>query len=310
MVDKTTVALYIRVSTTEQAENGHSMDAQCDILRKYAKQAGYNYYRIYRDAGFSGKDLDRPALQQMLWDAYNRKFAEVFVWRIDRLTRNTRDLLELVDYFKACEILIRSASEPFFDTATPSGECMLTVMGSFSQMERKVLVERIRMGMQKRREEGKWSGTPPYGYTYDLETETLKIATEETEIVKLMFRLYQEKGTIPKVRISLNQMGIKPRKSEQWANTSIGKVLANSIYTGKVRQGVYEWADENLRIIPDNVFNACQKQRSARKKLSPKLRECHKDYAGGSFCSHCGRHCLEDMVYCPGCGVKCLSITI
>ena len=302
MVEKPIVALYIRVSTNEQAENGHSLDAQRSILKKYAKQSGYKYHRIYRDGGFSGKDLDRPALQQMLWDAYNHKFRELFVWRIDRLTRNTKDLLELVEYLKTCDVLVKSASEPFFDTTTPTGECMLTVMGSFSQMERKILVERIRMGLQKRREEGKWAGTAPYGYTYDPKTESLAIAPEEAEIVKLMFRFYREQGTIPKVRICLNHAGARPRISGQWADTSVGKVLSNPIYTGLVRQGQHEWVDENLRIIPDSVFQACQKQRIARKNLSPKLRECPKDYARGVFCSQCGRHCQEDMAYCPGCG--------
>jgi site-specific DNA recombinase len=302
MVKNVTVALYARVSTNEQAENGHSLEAQCDILKKYANQVGYKYHRIYRDGGYSGKDLNRPALQQLLWGAYYHKFDELFVWRIDRLTRDTHDLLEIIEYLKACDVLVKSATEPFFDTTTPTGECMLTVMGSFSQMERKILVERIRMGLQKRREEGKWSGTPPYGYDYDKTKETLVINAEEAKIVKLIFDNYLERKSMPAVRDYLNAQGIRPRISEKWQVTSIAAILSKKIYTGIVKTGDEEKEIASLRIIVDKLFQVCQTLRNERRNQSPKLKEMPKTYEEGCFCHSCGRHCQGDMKFCPGCG--------
>jgi site-specific DNA recombinase len=295
-------ALYVRVSTEGQAQHGHSLEAQKDVLKGYAKQNGFKYHKVYEDAGHSAKDLNRPDLQRLLSDIERQKVTDILVWRVDRLSRNNLDLLELVEYFKAYKVTLASATEPAFDVSTSAGMFMLSLFANLAQMERDRLVERIQLGKRKRIEQHKWSGSPPFGFTYGPETGTLAIAPEEARIVKAIFRKYQELQTISAVANHLNELGIKPRKAQRWQETSVAKILRNPIYIGRVKQGETEWADKTLRIVSDKVFEACQVHRATRRHLSPKLRETPKSYADGSFCSQCGRHCEENMTYCPGCG--------
>jgi len=142
------VSIYIRVSTEEQAKEGYSLTTQREYLEDYAKREGYEVYKIYSDDGISGYSERRPALQELLQDAKLRRFDLVIVYKIDRFSRNLKDLLNLVDELSNSGVGFKSATEPF-DTTTSAGKLMFQQLGSFAEFERNRLAERVMPGMIK-----------------------------------------------------------------------------------------------------------------------------------------------------------------
>jgi DNA invertase Pin-like site-specific DNA recombinase len=150
---ETKVAIYTRVSTLDQSNEGQEHE-----LRQYAKQRGWSVIRIYADK-VSGLKSSRPALDELLQDARKRKFSCVAVWRIDRLGRSVSHLLEVLETFKALGIAFVSFSEAI-DTSTPTGMMVFTVLAAVAALERSILVERIRMGLDNAKRRGVRLGRP------------------------------------------------------------------------------------------------------------------------------------------------------
>ena len=140
------IAIYIRVSTEDQAKEGYSLEVQREYLESFAKREGYEVFKVYCDDGISAYSTRREALQELLKDAKRKKFELVFVYKIDRFSRNLKDLLNLVDELSACEVAFKSATEPF-DTSTSAGKLMFQQLGSFAEFERNRLAERVMPGM-------------------------------------------------------------------------------------------------------------------------------------------------------------------
>ena len=117
------VAIYCRVSTIEQAEEGYSIDEQQRLLMEWCKKMDYIVYKCYSDRGISGKDIkNRPALKELLNDAEDKKFDMVVSWKINRISRKLADVLKIVDILEQNNITFKSYSEPF-ETDTPAGKC-------------------------------------------------------------------------------------------------------------------------------------------------------------------------------------------
>lgn len=149
----TRVAIYTRVSTIDQSTEGQEHE-----LRQYAKHRGWSVVRVYADK-VSGLKSSRPALDELLRDARKRKFSRVAVWRIDRLGRSVPQLLEVLELFRALGIEFISLSEAI-DTSTPTGMMVFTVLAAVAALERSILVERIRMGLDNARRRGVQLGRP------------------------------------------------------------------------------------------------------------------------------------------------------
>lgn len=107
------ISLYIRVSTEDQANDGYSLEVQREYLESFAKQEGFEIFKVYQDDGISGYTLVRPALKELLNDAKEKKFDMVLVYKIDRFSRNLKDLLSLVDELCSYGVGFKSAAEPF-----------------------------------------------------------------------------------------------------------------------------------------------------------------------------------------------------
>jgi DNA invertase Pin-like site-specific DNA recombinase len=152
-VRDTRVAIYTRVSTIDQSTEGQEHE-----LRQYAKHRGWSVVRVYADK-VSGLKSSRPALDELLRDARKRKFSRVAVWRIDRLGRSVPQLLEVLELFRALGIEFISLSEAI-DTSTPTGMMVFTVLAAVAALERSILVERIRMGLDNARRRGVQLGRP------------------------------------------------------------------------------------------------------------------------------------------------------
>lgn len=141
-------AIYIRVSTEDQAKEGYSLEVQREYLESFAKRENYDVFKVYCDDGISAYSTRREALQRLLKDAKDKKFELVLVYKIDRFSRNLKDLLNLVDELSNCGVAFKSATEPF-DTSTSTGKLMFQQLGSFAEFERNRIAERVFPGMLK-----------------------------------------------------------------------------------------------------------------------------------------------------------------
>ena len=151
------VAIYIRVSTEDQAKEGYSLEVQREYLESFAKREGLEIFKVYQDDGISGYSTERPALKALLKDAKDKKFDLVLVYKIDRFSRNLKDLLNLVDELSSSGVGFKSATEPF-DTTTSAGKLMFQQLGSFAEFERNRIAERVFPGMVKGVQRGNWQG--------------------------------------------------------------------------------------------------------------------------------------------------------
>src|SRR5467141_4617284 len=153
MAKKIRVALYSRVSTEVQNTDGQETE-----MREYAKHRGWDVTRIYRDK-MSGAKCSRPALDELMVDANKRKMDIVQVWRFDRFARSVSHLLQALETFRTVGIEFVSISEQV-DTSTPTGKMVFTVLGAVAELERSLIVERVRMGLRHARSKGKRLGRP------------------------------------------------------------------------------------------------------------------------------------------------------
>lgn len=143
---KLRVATYTRVSTLEQAEEGYSIQEQQDKLEKYCEVKDWAITHRYSDPGFSGSNIKRPGIRELIAAAKQGDFDLVLVYKLDRLSRSQKDTLYLIeDVFQANQVDFVSLSENF-DTSTPFGKAMIGILSVFAQLEREQIKERMTMG--------------------------------------------------------------------------------------------------------------------------------------------------------------------
>ena len=150
------VAIYARVSTTN---HGQDVGMQTRELRQFAEARSWTVAGEYIDAGVSGAKDSRPELNRLMADAHKRRFDVVCVWRFDRFARSVSHLLRALETFKALGIDFVSYSEQM-DTSTPAGKMVFTVLGAVAELERSLIVERVRAGLRNARAKGKTLGRP------------------------------------------------------------------------------------------------------------------------------------------------------
>lgn len=151
------VAIYARVST---ANNGQDPTMQTRELQEYCLRRGWTVAGEYVDVGISGSKEKRPELDHLIADAHRRRFNVVVVWRFDRFARSVSHLLRALEMFQSLGIEFASLSEQL-DTSTPTGKMVFTVLGAVAELERSLIVERVRAGMRNARAKGKRIGRPP-----------------------------------------------------------------------------------------------------------------------------------------------------
>ena len=149
------VAIYARVSTN----NGQDPEMQLRELREYCQRRGWEIIHEYVDVGISGTKEKRPQLDKLLADAHRRYFDVVVVWRFDRFARSVSHLLRALENFRSLGIEFVSLSEQV-DTSTPTGKMIFTVLGAVAELERSLIVERVRAGLRNARAKGKKLGRP------------------------------------------------------------------------------------------------------------------------------------------------------
>ena len=154
---------YTRVSTMEQAKEGVSLDAQSERIKAFSKAKGWQLLDIIQDKGYSGKDLNRPGIQELINMCKKGTTDIVIVFKVDRLTRQQKSLWSLLEDVFEPNIGFVSVTEPF-DTTSATGKAFLGMIGVFSQMEGELIAERTREGLKHKKEKGEWISRPPVGF--------------------------------------------------------------------------------------------------------------------------------------------------
>jgi len=228
------VVTYARVSTTEQASEGTSLTFQQAQLTAYCQLQDWTIINRYVDGGYSGGDGDRPGLERLLTDAKIGLFDKMVVYKLDRLARNLRLLLDVEQKLRGYEIGLISMKESV-DTSTATGKMVFQLFGMVAEWERSAIVERTRNGRLQRYRDGCWAGgKAPYGYSYDKATRKLVINESEARIVKRMYSEYADGKSLFGISQSLNRDHIpgRTKNSQGWWQTAVRQCLLNPCYKG------------------------------------------------------------------------------
>lgn len=286
------IGIYVRVSTQEQVNEGHSLVEQEERLKAYCTAKGWTVEKVYRDGGFSGGDTNRPALTRMLKDVENKKIEGVIVYKLDRLSRSQKDTLNIIeDTFNKNNVSFISISENF-DTSTPFGKAMVGILSVFAQLEREQIKERMTMGLDAKVKKGFYKGgaNAPVGYTYNkeggLEVDKYE-AIQVREAYDLLIKGYSVNGIANLFSTKYSMRN----GSWKWAST-VKHVLRNPVY-----YGYFKWKGEIYKghhepIIDKATFDKAQLRLEEIKKNARK-KTAFKSY-----------HLLSGSIWCKGCGAR------
>ena len=264
------VALYVRVSTTSQLEEGYSIEEQKAKLESYCDIKDWHVYKVYTDGGFSGSTTERPALEQLIQDAQSKLFDTVLVYKLDRLSRSQKDTLYLIeDIFLKNNIEFVSLLENF-DTSTPFGRAVIGLLSVFAQLEREQIKERMQLGKLGRAKAGKsmmWAKTS-YGYNYDKETGSMTVNEYEALAVKEIFTSYLAGMSITKLRDKIND---EYPKQPAWSYRTIRGILANPVYCGLNQYKGQTFQGTHKAIISLVDFEQTQRELAKRQQTAKEL---------------------------------------
>jgi site-specific DNA recombinase len=230
--NKIKVAGYIRVSTLSQVKEGESLDGQMEDIKRYAKYKKYKLYKIYSDEGASGANDNRLGLNELREGARNGKFKKVIFKRLSRFGRNAKDLLNLYSEFEEEYNVGLVSLDGKFDTTTPTGKLMRTVLAGIAEFDRELIIEQMREGkISKLNKREIFIGEVPYGYRFVKEARKMEVDQEQRDVYKKIVDLYLNQGfSMNDVAIHLNQLNIKSPRGKTWSNTGLNYILKNQVY--------------------------------------------------------------------------------
>ena len=289
----TMIAIYTRVSTTEQAQEGYSLQEQEARLKSYCEAMNWNPCQMYTDPGYSGGSMKRPALQQLIRDAKAKKIDRVVVYKLDRLSRSQKDTLYLIEeVFLANHCDFVSMTENL-DTGSALGKAMIGILAVFAQLERETIKERMVMGKIARAKEGKWCGgsIAPYGYNYAND----QLIPDEVEKLHVMeaFNLAERGWSTSKISTTFNRKGYTPKRGVNcWTDITIHRMLTNQVYIGKVNFYGEQYDGQHEPIISNEQFERVQhvlKKRSEHyERFNPDPHRRVSYFGGYIRCARCG----------------------
>lgn len=223
---------YIRVSTDEQAREGISLDNQERRIRDFASAKEWKLIGILRDEGYSGKNLNRPGIKELIERARNKEFEVVIVYKVDRLTRKQKDLWWLLeDVFQKNDIGLISVNEPF-DTTTAIGKAFLGMLGVFAQLERDLISERTKDSLAYKKSNGERLGSPSLGVR--ILDGKVEIDNEELKILRYIQVLKKEGLSYSCIAGRLDQEGIRTKRGGKWSTGTLHYLLNKVIPKMKV----------------------------------------------------------------------------
>jgi len=217
---------YVRVSTTKQASEGISLEAQAEKIKAYCALKDLDLAWIVTDAGKSGSKANREGFQEVLSSCASGKVDAVVVYSISRFTRSTKDLLEFVDrHVIKGNVELHSISESL-DTSTATGRFMLKVMGAMNELEREQAGERTKAALGHKREKGeKTGGDVPFGFALAADGKALVIDESEQAIIRLIESLRADGHSDNGIARYLNENGYQTKKGKGWSNVQVARIL-------------------------------------------------------------------------------------
>lgn len=231
-------AIYVRVSTGMQADKDSLPMQRKDMIAYSELILGIPDYEIFEDAGFSGKNIDRPAYQKMMGKIRDGEFSHLLVWKIDRISRNLLDFSQMYAELKELGVIFISKNEQF-DTSTAMGEAMLKIILVFAELERQMTGERVTATMISRASAGKWNGGKiPYGYGYDKKSGNFFIREDEAAVVRLIRDEYFKTQSFLRVSQIINGLGYRSRNGTEWSSASVHSILSAPFYDGIYKYNV------------------------------------------------------------------------
>jgi len=284
-------AVYVRVSTEEQALEGYSIAAQKQRLTMYCESQDWDIVGFYVDEGISAKDMNRPELQRMLKHVEEGIVESILVYRLDRLTRSVLDLYKILELLDKHSCKFKSATE-VYDTTTAIGRLFITIVAGLAQWERENTGERVRLGQQEKVRQGKYtSNRRPYGYDLEPTAGELTIREEEARVVRQIFDLYNKGYSAPKLAKLLNSQQTPGR--DVWNEKAVIYTLTNPLYMGTLRwnkdsEQYFEVPNSVPVIIDEQLFQATQRIVESRKNLHPRQIAFDYIFSGALKCSKCG----------------------
>lgn len=276
---KRKTALYIRVSTDAQMEEGYSVEAQIQMLEGYCASREIKDFDLYIDGGYTGANIERPEMKRLISDIQNGIIENVVVYKLDRLSRSQKDTLYLIE-----DVLIPNDTgfvslRENMDTSTPIGRAMLGIMSAFAQLERETIKERTSIGKKERVKNGLWpgGGKIPFGYDYD-KTKGILVPNDDAQTVRQVYSLYLQGYSTLKIAkltgLKYERLAIQILKRK----TNIGYI----VYNGTEYKGCHE------PLVSEEVFYAVQEELKRRARKNTRT----------------SKALLSGLVVCGVCGAK------
>lgn len=334
--EKKIVAIYTRVSTIDQAQEGHSLEEQESRIRKMCEAKDYQVYKVYTDAGISAKDTNRPAYQTMIKDMKDKKFNMIFAYKLDRISRSIIDLEMFFNSLKENNCDIECLVDNI-DTSGANGMMFVRILGIFAQFERELIKERTLIGVESAVNKGHFGGKPPLGYMQEVingnKTKNWVINKEEAKIVKEIFDLSLKGKTYAQISNVMNKKysnliscyRIDKKTNERkpiyrhWKDSSICVILNNKRYIGIHEHRKTSKDKETIEIegkippiISEEIFNECQE--NIKRNSRNYYRNKNYLFMQKLICPKCGRIMAcngtrkensKDYLYykCKDCGI-------
>lgn len=297
-------AIYIRVSTDEQADKGNSLIEQREQLQAFCKGVGWVNPALYIDDGYSAKDLNRPAVKRLIDDVQKRKIDVVLTTKLDRLSRNQLDLLQTIKLFEEHDCGYASASERF-DTSTAAGRLVMQILGSFAEFERERISERVKDNMTSiARNTDRVLTAPCYGY--DITDGKYTINPEEAAFVEMMFEMAENGHGHRYIAKRLNDLGQVTKRGKEWDQVNVKRLMLNETICGTMiynkrytKNGKTVFRDKADWIIKENNHPAIisPERFYAAHKIIKSRSIAHKHADSETYlltgllkCKHCGRN--------------------
>ena len=273
--------MYIRVSTTEQAEEGYSISAQEEKLEAYCKAQGWTNFKTYIDEGISGKSTNRPKLQLLMNDIKHGKINMILVYRLDRFTRSVRDLHNLLDYLEKYNCKFRSATE-MYDTSTAMGRMFIGLVALMAEWETANMSERIKLALDKRVAGGeRGGGNVPFGFDV---VEGVLIKNEQEKALLSILNKIEKGWSASRIADSMQSND----STRSWTHHAIIRIVKNPNLYGATR-----WKDKLFENTHEGYIT---------KEQFDKLQKILDDHAKNPRKNVDSIYLFQGVLICPSCG--------
>ncbi|WP_062310585.1 recombinase family protein [Alicyclobacillus sendaiensis] len=295
------LALYVRVSTEEQATSGHSLREQEEQLVEYARSHGFPRYELYCDDGYSGKSLNRPAMERLRADIRAGNVLGVVTTRIDRLTRSVADFARLVEEMNLHGVFYRSTRQNF-EISTAMGRLVAQMLSVIAEFEREMIAERVHENLLAMAQRGELATKPPFGYR--LVNGRLTPDPHEARWVREGARLLLTGASPRDVAMEFNALGVRTKTGRLWTDRTVRTLFSNpalagiSVWNRRKTQGgrrterePAEWVcveGAHEAILSPEEFGVLHHLLERRRALSPRSQGSKRPLAGIARCGFCG----------------------